>query len=250
VQELDAHGVDRAALIASVPGDEASVGEAVARHPGRFVGLFMLDAGAPDAVERARHALESRRLRGVCLFPAMSHVPLHDDRTMRIVEIAAAHPGTVVFVHCGVLTVGVRRKLGLPSRFDMSLGNPLLLHKLALTFPAVPFLIPHIGAGLLREALMVADVCPNVHVDTSSSNAWIRYTPGLTLDAVFAQALRVLGPNRMLFGTDSSFFKRGWQQPIYLEQKDVWERLGTSPADQRLIFSDNFTRLFSHQTDD
>ena len=33
VQELDAHGVARSALIASVPGDEASVAAAVARHP-------------------------------------------------------------------------------------------------------------------------------------------------------------------------------------------------------------------------
>ena len=41
VQELDAHGVARSALIASVPGDEASVAAAVSRHPGRFVGFFM-----------------------------------------------------------------------------------------------------------------------------------------------------------------------------------------------------------------
>src|SRR6188768_1591746 len=40
VRELDANGVQRAALIASVPGDEASVASAVARHPSRFVGFF------------------------------------------------------------------------------------------------------------------------------------------------------------------------------------------------------------------
>ena len=33
----------------------------------------------------------------------------------------AASP--VVFVHCGELSVGARGKLGLPSPFDMSLGN-------------------------------------------------------------------------------------------------------------------------------
>src|SRR5882672_8941388 len=53
VAELDAHGVGRAALIASVPGDEASVAEAVAHHPSRFVGLFMLDPAPADATERA-----------------------------------------------------------------------------------------------------------------------------------------------------------------------------------------------------
>ena len=42
IAELDRHGVNRTALIASVPGDEPSVGEAVARHPSRFVGFFMV----------------------------------------------------------------------------------------------------------------------------------------------------------------------------------------------------------------
>src|SRR5206468_6762761 len=102
IRELDARGVARAALIASVPGDEASVAGAVARHPLRFLGFFMLDASAPDAPDRARRAVNDLGLRGVCLFPAMHHVALHDEPVARIVEIAAAHPGVAVFVHCGV----------------------------------------------------------------------------------------------------------------------------------------------------
>lgn len=244
VRELDAHGIRRAALIASVPGDEASVATAVARHPSRFVGWFMLDPSAGDAQERMTHALKELGLRGVCLFPAMHLVPLHDDRVIRVLESAASHPGTIVFVHCGVLSVGVRKKLGLPSRFDMRLGNPLDLHRLALAFPNVPFIVPHFGAGFLREALMVADACPNVHLDTSSSNSWIRYTPGLTLEAVFRQALSVLGPRRLLFGSDSSFFPRGWQKSVFEEQKRAVGGLGVQAEDQALIFGGNFDRLF------
>src|SRR5258708_28548896 len=41
--ELDRHGVSRAALIASIPGDEPSVAAAVARFPERFYGYFMLN---------------------------------------------------------------------------------------------------------------------------------------------------------------------------------------------------------------
>jgi hypothetical protein len=244
--ELDARGVSRTVLIASVPGDEPSVAAAVRRHPTRFVGFFMLDPTAPDAPGRARHALTELALRGICMFPAMHHAGLHDDRVARIVEVAAAHPGTAVFVHCGVLSVGVRKKLGLPSRFDMRLGQPLDLHRLATMFPNVPFIIPHFGAGLLREALMVADVCPNVYLDTSSSNSWIRYIPGLTLDAVFRQAVQVLGASRLLFGTDSSFFPRGWQTGILDEQKRIVEGLGVSGQDQALMFGGNFERIF-HQ---
>jgi predicted TIM-barrel fold metal-dependent hydrolase len=244
VQELDANGVARVSLIASVPGDEESVAAAVARHPTRVVGFFMLDPAANDAVARTRHAVETLGLKGVCLFPAMNHVSLDDNRVHQVVEIAAAHPGTAVFVHCGLLSVGVRRKLSLQSRFDVRLGDPLAVARLALAYPSVPFIIPHFGAGMLREALMAADTCANIHFDTSSSNSWVRYTPGLTLEAVLKTAVSVAGPRRLLFGTDSSFFPRGWQRGILETQTEALAMIGVPAADQALIFGGNFERLF------
>jgi predicted TIM-barrel fold metal-dependent hydrolase len=244
IREMDAHGVGRASLIASVPGDEASVAAAVSRHPDRFVGFFMLDPSADDAVDRTKRAMTELGLRVLCLFPAMHHVPLSDPRILHVVEAAAAQPGAAVFVHCGVLSVGVRRKLGLPSRFDLRLGDPLGVARLALAFPQVAFIIPHFGAGLLREALMAADTSPNIHLDTSSSNSWIRYTPGLTLEAVFTSALAVAGPGRLLFGTDSSFFPRGWQRSLYDAQKAALSTVGLPAEDQALIFGGNFDRIF------
>src|ERR1051325_9954271 len=71
VRELDAQGVARAAIVASVPGDETSVAVAVKRHPSRLVGYFMLDPSAIDAVDRPTRAVSELGLRGVCLFPAM-----------------------------------------------------------------------------------------------------------------------------------------------------------------------------------
>jgi len=149
-----------------------------------------------------------------------------------------------VFVHCGVLSVGVRKKLGLPSPFDLRLGDPLAVAAIAQRYRAVPVIIPHFGAGLLREALMAADQCPSIYLDSSSSNAWMRYYPGLTLEAVFRQVLTVVGPDRVLFGTDSSFFPRGWQRPIYEAQVAALEAAGVSPDDRAKILGGNFERLF------
>jgi predicted TIM-barrel fold metal-dependent hydrolase len=248
IRELDMHGVSRAALIASVPGDETSVAAAVARHPDRFVGFFMLDPSSPEAVARTRRAIGELGLRGICLFPAMHHVPLDDERVQQVIEVAAARPGVAVFVHCGVLSVGVRRKLGLPSRFNLRLGDPLAVARLALSAPQVPFIIPHFGAGLFREALMAVDTAPNIHLDTSSSNGWVRYTPGLTLDTVFRTALGVAGASRLLFGTDSSFFPRGWQQPVYDAQKTAFGTTGATAEEEALVFGGNFDRLFPAPT--
>ena len=243
VTELDAHGVQRAAIIASVPGDEASVATAVARYPARLVGYFMVNAGAEDAVDRTRTALGAGGLRTVCLFPAMHHVALDDSRTLAVVGEAADH-GAAVFVHCGALTIGVRKKLGLPSPFDLRLGDPLAVARLAAQFPSTSFIVPHFGAGAFREALMAADACANVYLDTSSSNRWMRYHPGLTLAGVLRATLAVVGPSRLLFGTDSSFFPRGWQRAILDEQTRAFDELGTSTADRELIMASNFDRIF------
>jgi hypothetical protein len=246
VQELERHGVARAALIASLPGDEDSVAAAVAAFPERFYGYFMVDPCSPDALARVQRALTGGYLRGICLFPAMHRYSLHDERVRAVLEVAASHPGAVVFVHCGVLTVGVRKRLGLPSLFDLRYSNPVDVHAPALRYPNLSFVIPHFGAGYLREALMVADLCPNVHLDTSSSNSWLRYlTPETDLKAVFRRALEVAGPRRLLFGTDSSFFPRGWQRDIFEAQAGILHELGVSREDAALIFGENLERIFT-----
>ncbi|HEV3215676.1 MAG TPA: amidohydrolase family protein [Vicinamibacterales bacterium] len=246
--ELDKSGVARAALIASVPQDEESVARAVARHQSRFVGFFMLDPTSPDAAGRVERALHELKLRCVCLFPAMQRYSLHDPSVKAVVDVVAAHrqptAAAAIFVHCGALSVGVRKKLGLPSRFDVRHGNPLDLHALAADHPQVPFIIPHFGAGFLREALLVADLCPNIYLDTSSSNRWLSYLPGLTLADVFRQAIETIGFERLLFGTDSSFFPRGWNRSIYDTQMSAMRAAGADERVRGHIFATNFDRLF------
>jgi predicted TIM-barrel fold metal-dependent hydrolase len=242
VGELDRHAVLRAMLIASVPGDEGSVRAAVAAHPTRFVGAFLFNPTTPDALGRLTAAFDAG-LATVCLFPAMHRYSL-DDPCVQAVFEAAATRARVVFVHCGMLSVGFRKRLGLPSPFDLRRGDPLAVAAMAVRYPSVPVVIPHFGAGLFREALMAADQAPNILLDSSSSNRWTQYHPGLTLRDVFARALECLGPGRILFGTDSSFFPRGWQAPIRDLQVAALESLGCPGDVQAAIFGGNFQRLY------
>lgn len=234
--ELNRHGVDRAAIIASTPGDEGSVIAAANVYPSRFLPYAMVNPTA----ENARVA---PGLKAVCLFPAMHRYSIHDPRAEAIIEQAAALR-CAVFVHCGVLTIGVRKKLGLPSPFDMRFSNPLDLHAIALRYPKTPFVLPHFGAGFFREALMLADLCSNVYLDTSSSNSWMRYEE-LELTTVFRRALAVAGPGRLLFGSDSSFFPRGWHAAIFQQQVKVLQDLEVSLPYVRMILNDNLMGLFS-----
>jgi predicted TIM-barrel fold metal-dependent hydrolase len=108
----------------------------------------------------------------------------------------------------------------------------------------VPIVIPHFGAGFFREALMLADLCPNVLFDTSSSNGWIKYHHALTLGAVFQQALAVAGPDRLMFGSDSSFFPRGWVADVFRQQTLALDHIGADASVRDKIFGGNFDRLF------
>lgn len=243
VAELDRHHVSSAALIASVPGDEDSVAAAVAAHPDRFVGFFAMNPAAPDAAEKAERAFGRLRLRCACLFPAMHRYTFDDERVARIFEIARAHQG-VIFAHCGYLSIEARAKLGLRTMLDLRLGDPLALATICVRFSDVPVIVPHFGAGFFREALMAADACPNIHFDTSSSNAWVKFVPGLTLAEVFRRALAVAGPDRLIFGSDSSFFPRGWRRVLYGAQRTVLDELGVEAGVSEKIFSGNFERLF------
>jgi predicted TIM-barrel fold metal-dependent hydrolase len=214
-------------MIASIPGDEASVFAARAAHP-RFLAYAMVNP-------LAENAAVVPGLDAICLFPAMHRFSLHDPKVQPLLD-QAADENCAVFVHCGALTVGFRRKLGLPSPFDLRFSNPLDLHAIAVQHPRVPFILPHFGAGYLREALMLADLCPNVYLDTSSSNSWMRFE-GLDLKTVFRR--------RLLFGTDSSFFPRGWNYDIFETQTRALLDLGISSSDARLILGENLEQMFS-----
>jgi predicted TIM-barrel fold metal-dependent hydrolase len=241
--EIERNHVSRAALIASVPGDEDSVGLAVARHPGRFVGFFAINPTAPGAIDRAQRAFGELGMRCACLFAALHQYRLDSDDVVRLFEVAAEHRAAV-FAHCGYLSIEARVRLGLPNVLDLRCGDPLALARTAIRFPTVPVIVPHFGAGFFREALMAAEAAPNILLDTSSSNSWIKFIPGLTLTGVFHQALAVVGADRLLFGTDSSSFPRGWRRVIIGAQRAILDEIGVEPAAREKIFSGNFERVF------
>ena len=235
-EELNQNGVARAALIASVPGDEASVVAAVRAHPDRFFAFAM-------ANPRAWQAGAFSEVCVACLFPAMSGYSLHDPIVRPILEWAE-QGSRAIFVHCGVLSVGVRDKLGLESRFDMRFSNPIDLHAIAMAHPKVSFIVPHFGAGYFREALMLADLCPNVYLDTSSSNRWMRYQESqLDLRQVFRRTLDIVGPKRLLFGTDSASFPAGWNAHIFEDQAKALYEVGIDNPSARAIFGENLLRI-------
>jgi uncharacterized protein len=242
VGEMDKYGIERLVMFTSVPGDQDSVAAAVQAFPDRITGYVMLDPTQPAAADVLRRGVQ-QGLKGVTLFPAMHHFHAYDERLSPLYE-AAAELGIPFFMHFGVLKVSIRDKLGLPNVFDLRYADPIDLHQPAIRFPSTNFIIPHFGCGYFREVLMLGAQAPNVYVDTSSSNTWLTYMPAyLDLKTVFDKTLQVFGPRRILFGTDSNVFPRGWRQDIFQQQVTILRELNTARESVELILGGNIARL-------
>ena len=96
---------------------------------------------------------------------------------------------------------------------------------------------------MFRETLMLADLCENVFLDTSSSNRWMLYE-GLNLRDVYGRAISVVGTERLLFGTDSSFFPRGWHSAIFEAQVTALYEIGLDQGQAERILRTNLEHLF------
>lgn len=245
VAALDAAGVQHAVTFASLPQEATAVAQAVRAAQGRLTGYVLVNplSGMGDEITRAH--FEERGFKGVLLFPAMHHYKPNDPACRAVLEVVAEKQGVAV-VHCGLLQVKLRDLLGLPRPFDLAYASPLDVIPAANAFPEARFVIPHFGAGLFRECLMAGVMCENVYVDTSSSNAWMATQPtAVTLAEVFGRTLAVFGAERVLFGTDSSTFPRGWRADLLADQREALAACGASAKEQALVLGGNAARLLA-----
>ena len=244
VKELDAHKIDRAILFTSLPGEQTSVAAAVRAQPKRLTGYTMVNPLAPNALATAQRDLTELGLRGIELFPAMHRFDPSDEKVVYPFYELAAKFNAPVFCHVGILRVKLREKLGLPSPFDARFSNPVLLHRAATDHPKVKFIVPHFGCGYLREAAFLGLQCPNVFIDTSSSNEWLSLLEQpLTLARALKVCLDSFGPARILFGTDSSVLPRGYRADILAALRAAFDELQLDTDTRRKILGMNLAVL-------
>ncbi len=242
IRELDGNSVNCAVSFASVPPEGPTVLEACASSGNRLIPYLACDPSQPGGVEAAAEGLR-RGGRGVLLFPAIGYFDPSSEALDPLYEQAKASRAPIV-VHCGVLAIKLRDLLGVRPTYDIRCATPLAVSAAAERHPGVTFVLPHFGGGFLSEALLAGAQSPNVYVDTSSSNSWMSAQPTPTqLRDVFERALGVFGSERILFGTDSSTFPRGWRRDLFEAQDAALDQLGVDDSVKQLIFAENLARL-------
>ncbi|GAG14773.1 unnamed protein product, partial [marine sediment metagenome] len=109
---------------------------------------------------------------------------------------------------------------------DLRNGNPIDIQVPSRDYPDLNFIIAHFGAGWFREVLMMQYQADNVYGDSSGSNSWMKYLPyDIDLKQIFRKMITTGGSHKVLFGTDSTFFPRGWRINILEAQVQACNEL-------------------------
>lgn len=83
-----------------------------------------------------------------------------------------------------------------------------------------------------------------MNIDTSGSNQWVQWMPyDLSIKDLFRKGVETVGAERIIFGTDSSYFPRGFSEPYLREQLKACYELGLTKNQIEAIFHDNAARL-------
>jgi len=232
--ELDRHGVRWINFVTGQSND--LLARVVRRHPDRFTGMAHHPM-RPGAGAEMRRAADELGLVGYKQLGPKTDLPF-EDPSLRDLWEALAERRMPALIHFGFLGRGG----GVVSHPRMS---PLSLFTVARDFPEIPFVIPHFGAGYWQDLLALCWSLPNIHVDTSGSNQWMRWMPyPLTLEDLFRKAFETIGPERVLFGTDSAAFPRGFSVRYLQDQLRAAYTLNLPEADVAKVFGGNAARLF------
>ena len=239
VDEMDRYGITAMGFMV---GSEAYYDflEAKVRFPGRLMGYANINPGDHEAAEKVDKAAKDG-LQGIKLYPS-SWPELHtyDAACYPVYEAALKHRFPV-FLHFGI-TIG--------GQADLRHGNPLDIQVPSRDFPDLNFVIAHFGAGFFREVLLLQYQADNVYMDSSGSNSWMKYLPyDLDIRKIFEKAIVAGGVEKVIFGTDSTFFPRGFRINILEQQYEAVKSLSEGPdaivseEDIDAIFRGNILRL-------
>lgn len=233
--EVDKYGLRAVGFVTG--GGNDHLASIVARYPDKFVGFAHHYPFAGDAADELKRAVTGLGLKGYKLLAPMLDRPIEDEAAYPVWEMCA-ELDIPVLIHFGIQGGGG----GIAWHENI---NPLKLHNVAKDFPDVNFVIPHFGCAWIRETLQLCWACRNVSIDTSGSNQWVRWVDGdWTVKKLFRKYMETIGPERIIFGSDSSYFPRGFAIRYLQDQIRDCRELGLAEDHIKLIFAGNAARLF------
>jgi len=218
LKDIDAVGIDRTVGFptASPTSDYSErnnfISQEMKKSSDRIIGFCRVNPwlGGEKCAKEVARSVKELGLKGLKLSPLFEFFYPNAPEMYSIYETARKNKIPILF-HSGMN----------PN------SAPALIADAAMEFPEVTFIIAHIGTQVWAEdAIAMAKRVDNLCVDTSSA-----------IDYNIKKAIKTIGAERVLFGTDSPFSSAG------LELAKVTEYLKL-PTDQlRLILAENAKRI-------
>jgi uncharacterized protein len=204
-----------------IEGHLRFVYDATQAYPDKLLGFGWADptVGVEHAKRMVRVCTEEYGFHGVKLNGAQNFYKIDDPELSLPVIDEIGKTGKMLAFHIG------------PDAYERT--HPLRARKIALRYPEMPILMVHMGMTdweMNQAVVEVAQECPNVYLIGSATN-----------DKAVLYAVRQLGADRVLFGTDAPFQRphvvRAWYEALL--QYEV------SEAEMAQVMGGNAARLFA-----
>jgi predicted TIM-barrel fold metal-dependent hydrolase len=205
---------------AGIEGHNAYVYQAMQSYPEQILGFGWADptVGVPHAIDMVKQCAYEYGMYGVKLNGAQNyyHIDSPDLALPVIDEIAKT--GKLLAFHIG------------PDEYERT--HPLRARKVAKMYPEMGILMVHMGMtnkDMIDAVIEVAQECPNMVLIGSAT------TPAAVL-----KAIKVLGADRVCFGSDAPF----QMQHVVLAVYEALLDGEVSDQDKALVMGGNIARLF------
>jgi hypothetical protein len=233
--EVEKYGLRAVGFVTG--GGNDNLAQVIQRHPDKFIGFAHNYPFADNAADELRRAITELGMKGYKLLAPNLDRAIEDPAAYPVWEVCAEYD-IPVLIHFGIQGGGG----GIGWHENI---NPLKLHNVAKDFPEVNFVVPHFGCAWIRETLQLCWACRNVSIDTCGSNQWVAWVDGdWTTKKLFRKYMETIGAERIIFGTDSSYFPRGFAVRYLDDQIRDCRELGMTHEQLQLIFGGNAARLF------
>lgn len=206
--------------------------EVVARSEGFFSFVVAVDPRRPEAPEVCRRALDEGAV-GIKLYPPMGFWP--DDEVCHGIYELAAERGRFVMFHTG--------RQSYP--FDLRYGRLERYSAVQQRWPDLRLVLGHAGATMWgEEAVQVASGHPGTHLEVSGWHTRLDDDEDM-VRRFLRRAFAVLGPHRVLFGSDHlsgarssskvDGIRRWWQVFIEVAGESGVDEANLDAAARRLL---------------
>lgn len=187
VAKIDAVGVDKAVIFPFVEGNFTNdpIKEAYDQFPDRLIPYCAVNPWQPDAADEVRRCVRDWGFKGLKLHPTINGFHLSDPNLVDPLFKVAEEYDIPIIVH------GASDLLNSPTEFA----------QMAARFPKVSLLMAHMGFFWgVDQAIAFAKQFPNLYLETSRAPIFEIQT-----------AVRELGPDKVIWGTDSPFVDYEWE---------------------------------------